>query len=321
MPLIDMPLEQLKKYKGISPKPADFDEYWDDNIRLADSLDPKIEIIPAEFKSPVADFYHLYFTGTGNARVHAKLVVPKNKTGKCPAILHFHGYSGRADDFSAYIAHAAEGFVVAALDCRGQGGESFELGEGTSGDMLIGEIVYGLQSGKENLLYKHIFLDTFLLAKIVKAQPFVDGTRVGTFGGSQGGALSIVCACLDPEIKMTFALYPFLSDYKRVWEMDLAKAAYVGITEYFRRYDPCHEKEDEIFETLGYIDIHHLAPRMKSKLLMATGLADTICPPSTQFAIFNNVKSEKKMMIYPDYGHEGLPYTGDRFYEFFRELI
>ena len=29
MPLIDMPLEELKKYQGISPKPDDFDEYWD----------------------------------------------------------------------------------------------------------------------------------------------------------------------------------------------------------------------------------------------------------------------------------------------------
>lgn len=29
MPLVDMPLKELKKYRGTNPKPEDFDEYWD----------------------------------------------------------------------------------------------------------------------------------------------------------------------------------------------------------------------------------------------------------------------------------------------------
>ena len=32
MPLIDMPLEKLKTYMGSSPKPADFDEFWDRSL-------------------------------------------------------------------------------------------------------------------------------------------------------------------------------------------------------------------------------------------------------------------------------------------------
>lgn len=321
MPLIDMPLEKLKQYKGISPKPADFDEYWDNNIRYADSIDPQIEIVPAEFKNPIADCYHLYFTGTGNARVHAKMLVPKQKNGKCPAVLSFHGYSGRSADFDAYLGYAAAGFVVAALDCRGQGGMSYELGEGVCGDTMIGQIMLGMEKGKDNLLFKHIFLDTFLLSKIVKAQPFVDSERVGAYGGSQGGALTVVCAALDPDIKYLAPCYPFLSDYRRVWEMDLAKAAYNAITEYFRRYDGCHEREDEIFETLGYIDIKNLAPRIRGKMLMFTGLMDTICPPSTQFAMYNNAVCEKQVAIFPDYGHEGIPHTGEKTFEFLCSLL
>lgn len=34
---------------------------------------------------------------------------------------------------------------------------------------------------------------------------------------------------------------------------------------------------------------------------------DTICPLSTQFAIYNKMDCEKTMNIYPDFGHEGLP--------------
>ena len=46
---------------------------------------------------------------------------------------------------------------------------------------------------------------------------------------------------------------------------------------------------------------------MKAKMLMFTGLMDNVCPPSTQFAAYNKITSEKKVVFYPDFGHEGLP--------------
>ena len=38
---------------------------------------------------------------------------------------------------------------------------------------------------------------------------------------------------------------------------------------------------------------------------MATGLMDTTCPPSTQFAAFNKMTCEKKSVIYPTLGMKG----------------
>ena len=63
---------------------------------------------------------------------------------------------------------------------------------------------------------------------------------------------------------------------------------------------------------LGYIDLQHLAPRIKAEILMFTGLMDTICPPSSQFAAYNKITSKKDVVIYPDFGHEGLPGESDR---------
>ena len=45
---------------------------------------------------------------------------------------------------------------------------------------------------------------------------------------------------------------------------------------------------------------------------MSVGLMDTICPPSTQFAAYNKIQSKKSLLIYPDFGHEGLPGAPDR---------
>jgi cephalosporin-C deacetylase len=148
----------------------------------------------------------------------------------------------------------------------------------------------------------------------------VDAGRIGCFGNSQGGALAPACAALEPRIRRVASVHPFLCDYQRIWEMDLAKDAYDELRYFFRMFDPLHEREDELFTRLGYIDCQHLAPRIQAEVLMFTGLMDTICPPSTQFAAYNRITAPKDMVIYPDYGHDYLPGMIDRAFNFLRKL-
>jgi cephalosporin-C deacetylase len=317
MPLtFDMPFEKLKTYKGINPKPANFDAYWKKALAEMRAIDPQIEIIPdAEFQTPFATCSHLWFTGVGGARIHAKLLQPKNAGKKHPAVLQFHGYSSGSGAWVDYLGYAAAGFTVAALDCRGQGGLSEDTG-GVKGNTHRGQIIRGLDDAPEKLLFRQIFLDTAQLAKIVMEMPDVDEKRVGAMGGSQGGGLTLACIALEPRIKRAAPMYPFLSDYRRVWNMDQAKDAYAELKDFFRFFDPQHKREEEIFTRLGYIDIQHLASRIKAEVMMGVGLMDTICPPSTQFAAYNKIKSKKSLEIYPDFGHEGLPGFWDKVFQF-----
>jgi cephalosporin-C deacetylase len=324
MPLtFDFPLEKLYTYQGLNPKPVDHDTYWDKALAEMRALEAKVELVPAEFQVPFAECFHMYFTGVGGARVHAKLVRPKNAKAPHPAILLFHGYSGDSGDFSDKLAYVAAGYTVAALDCRGQGGLSEDTG-GVGGNTQHGHIIRGLDDAlngqPKKLLFRQIFLDCAQMAKIVMEMPDVDPKRVGATGGSQGGALTVACIGLEPRIQRAAPVFPFLSDYKRVWEMDQAKDAYSELKEFFRHFDPVHEKENAIFEKLGYIDIQFLAPRIRSNVLWAIGLMDTICPPSSQFAAYNKITSQKAMVMYPDFGHEGLPGLNDKIYTFMMEL-
>lgn len=324
MPLMfDFPLERLRTYRGINPRPDDFDAFWDRGLAEMRATEPDVELVPAEFQTSFAECFHLYFTGVGGARVHAKFLRPRQIETPQPAVLMFHGYSGDAGDWNEKLGYVAEGYVVAALDCRGQGGLSEDVG-GVTGWTLRGHIVRGLDDAvagqPEKLLFRDIFLDTAELSRIVLDMDEVDPTRVGATGGSQGGALTVACMSLEPRIKRSAPVVPFLSDYKRVWEMDQDKDAYAELREYFRKFDPTHEREDEIFTALGYIDVHHLAPRTQAEVLWFTGLMDTICPPSTQFAAYNGIMSEKSMVIYPDYGHENLPGHQDRIFQFMMGL-
>lgn len=321
MPLIDKPLAELHEYRGINPRPADFDEYWEGSLAEMRRLDPAVELRPNPMiSSRVAECFDLWFTGVGGARVHAKYLRPKQRSGRGPAVLRFHGYSAESGEWSSHLPWVGEGFAVASLDCRGQGGQSEDVG-GVKGGTLRGHIVRGLEDpDPRRLLFRSIFLDTAQLARIVMGFPEIDPDRVGATGASQGGGLTLACAALEPRIRLAAPVYPFLCDYRRVWEMDLAKGAYEELQTHFRQFDPRHEREEEIFRRLGYIDCQHLAPRIRAEVRMYTGLMDTICPPSTQFAAYNQIGSAKRVVIYPDFGHENLPDSSDLIFEFLRRL-
>lgn len=318
MPIIDMPLEQLETYQGTNPRPADFDEYWERALAEMHAVDAQVELVPSRFQVPTAECFDLYFTGVKGARIHAKYVRPKQAKEPHPAVVMFHGYSGHAGDWSDKLAYASLGFSVLAMDCRGQGGSSEDVG-GVKGNTHHGHIIRGLEDHPDELLFRHIFLDTAQLARIAMKLPEVDPDRVYAAGGSQGGGLTIACAALEPRVKKLAPIYPFLSDYKRTWDMDLDQEAYGELRTYFRYYDTLHEREYEVFEKLGYIDIQFLAERIKGEVLMSVGLMDTICPPSTQFAAYNKMNTKKRLVIYPDFRHEYLPESSDRMMQFFLE--
>lgn len=319
MAQIDFPLSKLKSYTGINPKPDDFDRFWDSSLKEVRNIDPEIEIENSGFESIFADCFDLWFTSVKGARIYSKLIKPKNIDGKTPGLLNFHGYSQSSGDWFPLLGYAAEGFTIAAMDCRGQGGLSEDPG-GVKGTTKSGHIIRGLEDEPENLLFRDIFLDTVQLANIIMDMEDVDENRVGAFGGSQGGALSLACAALVPEIKRIAPGFPFLSDYKRVWELDFETGAYLELREFFRRRDPLHEREKEFFTKLGYIDVHHLADRITASVLMGITLRDDVCPPSTQFAAYNNINSDKRKLVYKDFNHEKLPVFDDKVFQFLREV-
>jgi cephalosporin-C deacetylase len=307
----DMPLDELLTYRGSSPRPDDFDEFWARGLAELADVRADVEITPAEFQTPYARCSHLWFTGTGGARVHAKLLQPVTPAG--PAVLAFHGYKGDSGDWVEKLPYVALGHTVAALDMRGQGGLS-RAETPVAGWSMATYLMRGVDDRPDNLLYRHLFLDTVRLAQIVSGLDGVDPERVGAMGGSQGGGLTLACAALAPRIKLAAPVHPFLSDYRRAWELDLEVAPYDEIGEYFRRRDPMHSHAEEVFTRMGYVDVQNLAPRVRAKTVMTISLADRTCPPSTQFAVYNKLECEKSYRLYPDFGHDRLPGTDDAIY-------
>jgi cephalosporin-C deacetylase len=315
----DLPFEELLTYEGRTPRPADHDEYWERALADLAAVPADVVIEPAEFQTPLARCSHLWFTGTGGARVHAKLLQPIAPTAPHPALLQFHGYTGGSGDWSSRLNYVAHGYTVAALDCRGQAGLSVDEVP-VAGWSMSSYLLRGVDDTADNLALRHLYLDAARLAQIVLDMDDVDPARVGATGYSQGGGLTLACAALEPRLRLAAPVYPFLCDFQRAWEMDLEKGPYNEIITYFRARDPLHARENEIFSRLGYVDVQHLAPRIRAEVLMTVSLADKICPPSTQFAAYNKLRGDKAYRVYPDFAHENLPGTDDAIFTFLQGL-
>ncbi|NLV58369.1 MAG: acetylxylan esterase [Clostridiales bacterium] len=317
MPILDMPLAELERYQG-APIPGDFDAYWEEALSQVE--DRAYTIAPSDFSLPGYECSILTFTGVGGAQVGGKFIRPLGE-GMLPGVVVFHGYRGNSGDFFNLLPYAAAGMAVFAMDVRGQMGISQDNFVST-GNTLLGHIVRGLEEyNPKRLFYRNVFLDTVQSVRILMSMPFVDAMRVGVTGGSQGGALATACAGLEPRVKVAAIAYPFLSDYRRVWEMDMGKRAYEELEYFIRWRDPLHERLEDMFRTLDYIDVSHLAPRIKARTHFFLTLQDDICPPSTQFAVYNNTPEPKSRDIYYNHGHEGLPRMGDRTLRFLLENL
>ncbi len=318
MPLLfDTPLEELPQLQGINPRPDDHDEYWQRALAEQRATDPAPELAPADFQSSIADCQHLWFSGTRGARIHAKLLRPRGQTAPGPAVLMFHGYTLDSGNWLDKLGYVAEGVTVASMDVRGQGGRSQETG-GHEGPTLQGHVIRGLDGPPDDMLYRQVFLDTVQLARVVMDLPGVDPERVSATGASQGGALTLACAALEPRIRRAAPVYPWLTDIKRVFDLrsSTGVTAYDELADWFRRHDPLHLREEEIFTRLGYIDVQFLAPRIQAETLLVIGLMDDICLPSSQYVSFNRINAPKSVLSYPDFAHEQLPGHEDAIFRF-----
>ncbi|MDR0425929.1 MAG: acetylxylan esterase, partial [Clostridiales bacterium] len=306
------------EYRGINPRPRDFDRFWAEGLAEIKSIEPETAFVKAAVDLNGLDAENVYFTSAKGSRIRALYVAPKDRTKKYPVMLLFHGYGGNSGSFFDKAAFAGQGYIVLAMDCRGQRGLS-DNGVSVKGTEQTGLIMRGFDDpDPTNLYFRNVFLDTVQLVKVAKSLPHADPGRIYAHGGSQGGALTVACAALcGGDIKKAGAVFPFLCDYQRVWAMDLAEHAYCDIKDYLRAYAPFEGKQAHVWEKLGYIDLQHLADRISAEVLWATGLMDNICPPSSQFAAYNKIKAKKEMLLYTNHGHEGLPDLADLMSGFF----
>ncbi len=266
---------------------ADFEKFWKKNLKELVKVKPeyKMTLIP-EASNGDYEMYLVEMKSFGNKTIRGYYSKPKRK-GRFPVLVEYMGYGSTP----YYSSVEWDGFAHYVPSIRGQG-----LNRLTKEDDFW--ITIGLQD-KEGYYYQGGFCDVVRAIDFVCSRPEVDANKVAVRGGSQGGALSFVAAALDKRVKVAAPSIPFLSDYR-----DYFKIAPWPKSD-FDNYKKAHPEMDweQVYELLTYFDIKNLASWIKCPLIMSFGVQDNVCPPHTNFAAYNEVKSEKVWIACPHSAH------------------
>lgn len=304
MPLSDLSLDELERYRPTIAQPADFDEFWATTLAESRAVahPPVIESVDAHL--PLVDVSDVSFSGYGGDPIKAWMLRPVGLDGPLPAVVTFRGYGGGRGVPVEHLAWAAAGYVHVVMDTRGQG-SGWSAGttpdpHGT-GPAFPGVMTRGIENPAD-YYYRRLYTDAALLVDVVAGLPGVDGARVIVAGESQGGGVAIAAAGLARIPVAALIDVPFLCHFERA--MDIASAGpYLELASYLGTH---HSSAEVVHHTLSYFDGVNLAKRMTAAASFSAALMDTICPPSTVFAAFHAAGSGvKAIAVYRYNGHEG----------------
>ena len=127
--------------------------------------------------------------------------------------------------------------------------------------------------------------------------PQFDGKNLGVVGGSQGGALSIITAALDPRVQYVAAVYPALSDLT-----GYLKGRAGGWPHLFHPNATVNNTKEKI-QTAQYYDVVNFARALKTPGIYTWGFNDETCPPTSMYAAYNVITAPKTLFLALETGH------------------
>lgn len=304
MNLFDMPLEKLRTYKPDLTKENDFNAFWKKTINESEEQELNMKLTPVDYPIDEVKVFNVNFDGFQNSRIQSRYVLPSNasKDNKVPALILIHGYNYNNYVVSNVLHYTLMGYAVLMVDVRGQSVNSPDhnnyINGGSAGWMTNGIL------DPDNYYYRYAYMDCVRAVEFIKSREEIDSDKIAVEGGSQGGGLSLAVGALSKDVKVVLSDVPYLCHFRRSIEL-YNSSPYSEIYHYFKIHDSLHKTEDQVYKTLSYFDGMNLATMIEADVLISVGLEDTVCPPSTVFAAYNHLETEKEIRVYPEYGHGG----------------
>jgi cephalosporin-C deacetylase len=296
----DLPERELREYRSTTPEPQGLDAWWADRLREADAVAAPVRLerhAPEVYgPTPVWD---VEFSGARGDRIRAWYLRPAGADDDepLPVVVTFIGYGGGRGTPSEHTLLPAAGLAVLVMDTRGQGARwtTGATGDGPGGAELSTVMTRGIED-VEQYYYTRLYTDAARAVAEAQHLPGADATRIGVFGISQGGGLSLAAAALRPDlVRVCAADVPFLCDIRRAVTL-VDTNPYHEVAEFLATHA---DLVDVALGTLDHVDNALLASRIRADAYVSVGLMDEICPPSTVFAAYNAITAPKQVVVNP----------------------
>lgn len=284
--------ESLKKKIYDQTKREDFEEFWEKAVAQMRAVPLQVKRWKKETpyeKSFIT--YELDYNTHDDTWVRAYFCCPTNAKGKLPCVVRFHGGTmSKILNFDIL----ATGVCCLDIDVRSQGGQTVDRAVYKTGCYNNGLMTMGVLD-KDEFYLKNIFLDAVRAMDVAAQMEEVDPERIVTYGGSQGGALSIVASALSGRSKKCYTNETsYCCIHRRV---ELGSRIF-GTTKSFLKKYP--QYTDKVMETVSYFDMLNMVSLLKVPAAFCLGLADDVCLPEFVYSAYHHAASEEKTLaIYP----------------------
>lgn len=286
--------------------PTDFDEFWKSgkDALAKVPIDARLTLLP-ELSTSTVNVYHVNLQNigadaTGTSRLYGILAEPKAE-GRYPALLNVPGAGVRP--YRGVVDLAEKGLITFQIGIHGLP-VNLDAGvyDGLRGAALAGYPVFNLDN-RERYFYRRVYLGAVRANDFLTSLPKWDGKNLVVWGGSQGGALSIVTAALDERVKGLAAAYPALSD-----TTGYVSGRAGGWPHMFRSDSKENgHRSPEKLRTMQYYDVVNFARRLRVPGFYTWGFNDETCPPTSMFASYNVITAPKKLLLALETGHAQTP--------------
>ena len=265
---------------------VDFREFWNESLAELAQVDPQFRlIIQPGLSREERNVYEVRMRSHGNVRVRGWYEVPKGK-GPYPVLIRVPGYGANMKPLNRF-----KDLAVLSFNPRGHGNSQEDV-KGKPGNYWI----RGLDD-KAGYYYRGAYLDCVRAVDFLHSRKEVDPKRIAVKGGSQGGGFSFSTAALDKRIALCIPHIPFLTN----WELYFKTSRWPEMDRWIDEKDS--RTWESTLRTLSYFDTMNMAPWIECPVFMGVGLQDAICPPVTNFAVYNRLKGKKEFIVYPHAKH------------------
>ncbi len=286
------------------PPPEDFDAFWKAQKAALAGIPMKAELTEVPGRDlPVFD---VQITCDG-APVSGYFAKPKDaKPKSCPIVLWVHGAGVRSSSLGNAVSGAAKGMLSMDINAHGiPNGKPAKFYK----DLSDGKLRSYRHEGRENrdtVYFKGMFLRLVRAIDFLTAQPEWDGRTVAVVGHSQGGYQALVAGGLDSRVTFIGSGVPAGCDHSGAVADRIAG---------WPKLVPLKDGKPDarILEAARYVDAMNFASRCKAEAIMSVGFIDTVCPPTSCYAAYNQLKGPKRMLNEPAMKHAAPAHIKDAF--------
>jgi cephalosporin-C deacetylase-like acetyl esterase len=269
-----------------TPRPADFDAFWDGKLAEQAKIPINPALTPAATDTPGVELSTYVLDALGS---HAQGYIAKPaREGKFPALLLLQYAGVYALNAKAVAARAAEGWLVMDEDSHDK------LPSEPRGNIPTHYAQVG-NTSRETSYFLNMYLRDSRALDYLMSRPDWDGKTLVLMGTSMGGQQSIALAGLRPE-KITAVLVCVPAGADSNGNLHGRKAGYPNWP----------SNNPEVMEASRYFDTINFASRIKAPVLAAMGFIDTTSPPAGVWTELNQIPVPKEPLPMIESEHNNL---------------